>query len=546
MRVTTFASEKKGSVNIACLQMQKRKRKIFARRRHAGRTFHIYIYQYMREVFFMENYAINTNELYNDIKNRTGGEIYIGVLGPVRTGKSTFIKRFMEEMVLPYMEDEHERSRAQDELPQSAGGRTITTTEPKFIPNEAADVVLSGDVPVSVRLIDCVGYMVEGAAGHMEEDVERMVKTPWFDYEIPFTQAAEIGTDKVMNDHSTIGLVVTTDGSFGEIPRSSYLEAEEKTILALKKLRKPFLVLVNSQKPYSEEAKRVAGEISDKYGVAAVTVNCEQLKKDDIHMLLENVLYEFPISSMEFYMPKWVEMLPGDNRMKQDIVGQVKGLMKDYGTIRDVLKKPVEMASDYIKRCKTDTVSLSDGEIRIMLDVEEAYYYEMLTEMVGETITDEYQLISRLKDFAVMKHEYAKVLDAVNMVRIKGYGVVTPDKDEIVLEKPELIKHGNKFGVKIRASSPSIHMIRANIETEIAPIVGTQEQANDLIHFINQADMEKGIWETNIFGKTVEQLVNDGITAKVAVIGEESQLKLQDTMQKIVNDSNGGMVCIII
>ena len=230
----------------------------------------------------MENYAINTNELYNDIKNRTGGEIYIGVLGPVRTGKSTFIKRFMEEMVLPYMEDEHERSRAQDELPQSAGGRTITTTEPKFIPNEAADVVLSGDVPVSVRLIDCVGYMVEGAAGHMEEDVERMVKTPWFDYEIPFTQAAEIGTDKVMNDHSTIGLVVTTDGSFGEIPRSSYLEAEEKTILALKKLRKPFLVLVNSQKPYSEEAKRVAGEISDKYGVAAVTVNCEQLKKDDI------------------------------------------------------------------------------------------------------------------------------------------------------------------------------------------------------------------------------------------------------------------------
>lgn len=541
-----FALEKKGSVNIACLQMQKRKQKIFARRRHAGRTFHIYIYQYMREVFFMENYAINTNELYNDIKNRTGGEIYIGVLGPVRTGKSTFIKRFMEEMVLPYMEDEHERSRAQDELPQSAGGRTITTTEPKFIPNEAADVVLSGDVPVSVRLIDCVGYMVEGAAGHMEEDVERMVKTPWFDYEIPFTQAAEIGTDKVMNDHSTIGLVVTTDGSFGEIPRSSYLEAEEKTILALKKLRKPFLVLVNSQKPYSEEAKRVAGEISDKYGVAAVTVNCEQLKKDDIHMLLENVLYEFPISSMEFYMPKWVEMLPGDNRMKQDIVGQVKGLMKDYGTIRDVLKKPVEMASDYIKRCKTDTVSLSDGVIRIMLDVEEAYYYEMLTEMVGETITDEYQLISRLKDFAVMKHEYAKVLDAVNMVRIKGYGVVTPDKDEIVLEKPELIKHGNKFGVKIRASSPSIHMIRANIETEIAPIVGTQEQANDLIHFINQADMEKGIWETNIFGKTVEQLVNDGITAKVAVIGEESQLKLQDTMQKIVNDSNGGMVCIII
>ena len=494
----------------------------------------------------MQNDSINTYDLYNDIKNRTGGEIYIGVLGPVRTGKSTFIKRFMEEMVLPYMEDEHAKLRAQDELPQSAGGKTITTTEPKFIPNEAASVVLSGEIPVSVRLIDCVGYMVEGAAGHMEEDMERMVKTPWFEYEIPFTQAAEIGTDKVMNDHSTIGLVITTDGSFGEIPRENYLEAEERTIMALKRLRKPFLVLVNSQKPYSEDARRIAGEIGDKYGVATVTVNCEQLKKEDIHMLLENVLYEFPISSIEFYMPKWVEMLPWDNRMKQDIIGQVGAMMKDYSTIRDVRSKPIELSSEYIKRCKTDAISLSDGVIRVTLDAEEAYYYEMLTEMVGETITDEYQLISKLKSFAAMKHEYTKVLDAVNMVRIKGYGVVTPDKDEITLEKPELIKHGNKFGVKIKASSPSIHMIRANIETEIAPIVGTEEQANDLIGFIDQEDKESGIWNTNIFGKTVEQLVNDGITAKVAVIGEESQLKLQDTMQKIVNDSNGGMVCIII
>lgn len=491
-------------------------------------------------------YAANTYDLYRDIQKRTNGEIYIGVLGPVRTGKSTFIKRFMEEMVLPYMEDEHAKARAQDELPQSAGGKTITTTEPKFIPNEAAKVTLNGDIPVSVRLIDCVGYMVDGAAGHMEEDVERMVKTPWFDYEIPFTQAAEIGTDKVMNDHSTIGLVITTDGSFGEIPRSSYLEAEEKTILALKKLKKPFLVLVNSLKPYSEDAKKVAKEISDKFQVSAVTVNCEQLKKEDINMLLENVLYEFPISALEFYMPKWMEMLSMDNRMKQDMVEKARTLMKEYNTIRDVLEKPVTMESEYIRRCKTDTVSLADGVIRITLDVEETYYYEMLTEMVGESITDEYQLISKLKDFAAMKHEYTKVLDAVNMVRIKGYGVVTPDKEEIVLEKPELIKHGNKFGVKIRASSPSIHMIRANIETEIAPIVGTEEQAEDLIRFINQADMESGIWNTNIFGKTVEQLVNDGITAKVAVIGEESQLKLQDTMQKIVNDSNGGMVCIII
>ncbi len=485
-------------------------------------------------------------DLYNDIQKRTNGEIYIGVLGPVRTGKSTFIKRFMDEMVLPNMEDEHARTRARDELPQSAGGKTITTTEPKFIPNEAAKVALGDNIDVMVRLIDCVGYMVDGAVGHMEEDAERMVKTPWFDVEIPFTQAAEIGTDKVMNDHSTIGLVITTDGSIGELPRNNYLEAEEKTIVALKKLRKPFLVLVNSQKPFSDEAGKVAEEIRQKYGVSVMTVNCEQLKKEDINKILENILYEFPLSAIEFYMPKWVEMLPNDNRMKQDIIEKVRGIMTDYDKVRDVLDKPVEISSEYVKRCKADAIRLYDGIIRIMLDVDEAYYYEMLTEMVGESIADEYQLIHKLKEFASMKKEYAKVLDAVNMVRMKGYGVVTPEKEEIVLDKPELIKHGNKFGVKIRATSPSIHMIRANIETEIAPIVGTKEQADDLIRYVNQADTEQGIWETNIFGKTVEQLVNDGITTKVASIGEESQLKLQDTMQKIVNDSNGGMVCIII
>lgn len=485
-------------------------------------------------------------DLYNDIQKRTNGEIYIGVLGPVRTGKSTFIKRFMDEMVLPNMEDEHAKTRARDELPQSAGGKTITTTEPKFIPNEAAKVALGENIDVMVRLIDCVGYMVDGAAGHMEEDAERMVKTPWYDYEIPFTQAAEIGTDKVMNDHSTIGLVITTDGSIGEIPRANYLEAEEKTIVALKKLRKPFLVLVNSQKPFSDEAGRVAEEIRQKYGVSAMTVNCEQLKKEDINKILENILYEFPLAAIEFYMPKWVEMLPNDNRMKQDIIENVRGIMTEYDKVRDVLDRPVEISSEYVKRCKADAIRLYDGIIRVALDVDEAYYYEMLTEMVGESIADEYQLIHKLKEFASMKKEYAKVLDAVNMVRMKGYGVVTPEKEEIILDKPELIKHGNKFGVKIRATSPSIHMIRANIETEIAPIVGTKEQADDLIRYVNQAETEQGLWETNIFGKTVEQLVNDGITTKVASIGEESQLKLQDTMQKIVNDSNGGMVCIII
>lgn len=496
----------------------------------------------------MENRnIINTYELYRDIKERCGGEIYIGVLGPVRTGKSTFIKRFMNEMVLPYMEDEHARMRAQDELPQSAGGKTITTTEPKFIPKEAAKVVLNEDVDVSVRLIDCVGYMVDGAVGHLEENQERMVKTPWFAEEIPFTQAAEIGTDKVMNDHSTIGLVVTTDGSIGELSRSSYLPAEEKTILALKRLHKPFLVLVNSQRPLSEETKAIAAEISGKYGVTALPVNCEQLKKEDILRILENILYEFPLAAIEFYMQKWVEMLPSDNRMKQNILDQVRLLMKEYDTIKDVMDRPILLNSDYIKRCKTEGIRLSDGVVKVFLEADEIYYYEMLTELVGERISDEYQLIKTLKEYADMKQEYRQVLQAVNAVRMKGYGVVTPKKEEITVEKPEIIKHGNKFGVKIKAISPSIHMIRANIETEIAPIVGSQQQAEDLVKYINASEEEQnGIWGTNIFGKTVEQLVNDGITSKMVSIGEESQLKLQDTMQKIVNDSNGGMICIII
>lgn len=495
----------------------------------------------------MANNELSTYDLYKDIQFRTGGDIYIGVVGPVRTGKSTFIKRFMDVMVLPFMTDESSKERARDELPQSSGGKTITTTEPKFIPKEAAKVLLGGDVAANVRLIDCVGYMVDGAVGHMEEDAERMVKTPWFDHEIPFTQAAGIGTDKVINDHSTIGIVVTTDGSFGEIPRNNYIEAEEKTVQALKKLRKPFVVLLNTEKPFADETVKMAEELKEKYQVKVLPVNCAQLKKEDIHMIMEQVLYEFPISMIEFYMPKWVEMLSTDNRMKQDIVQKVREMIRGLNTIRDLKEQQIDMDSEYVKRCKLDQVNLADGCIRVQMDVDQAYYYDMLSELVGDEIQGEYQLISKLKEMASMKKEYAKVLHALQAVRFKGYGVVTPERDEIKLNKPEVIRHGNKFGVKIKAESPSIHMIRANVETEIAPIVGTQEQAEDLIRYIDQAETsEDGIWETNIFGKTVEQLVNDGITGKIAMIGDESQVKLQETMQKIVNDSNGGMVCIII
>ena len=381
----------------------------------------------------------------------------------------------------------------------------------------------------------------------MENEEERMVKTPWSVEEIPFTKAAEIGTRKVITDHSTIGIVVTCDGSFGDIPRENYLAAEERTIRELKKLKKPFIVLLNTEKPYGEEAVRTAQEIGEKYDVTAMPVNCEQLKKEDINHILENVLYEFPLTMIEFYMPKWVEMLPANHKMKADIVARVKEIMQQYQCIRDVKNRPVSLESEFIKKCKMDSISMSDGCIRVWLEVDDSYYYEMLSDLVGENITSEYQLLSVLKEMAQMKKEYVKVLHAVDSVRHKGYGVVMPDREEIVLDKPELTRHGNKFGVKIKAESPSIHMIRANIETEISPIVGSEEQAKDLIRYISDSGASgEGIWDTNIFGKTVEQLVNDGITSKITMIGDESQVKLQETMQKIVNDSNGGMVCIII
>ena len=340
---------------------------------------------------------------------------------------------------------------------------------------------------------------------------------------------------------------MTCDGSFGELPRENFLDAEERTIKELQVLGKPFIVLLNSAKPYAEETRALADEISEKYQVTVMPVNCEQLKKEDINHIMENILYEFPLTMIEFYMPKWVEMLSCDHKMKKDMILQIKQLMKELNNIRDITTDHFVMESEYIRKCKLDGVNMSDGSVRIILDVDDAYYYEMLSELVGETIGSEYQLLATLREMAKMKREYVKVLHALEAVRYKGYGVVMPDREEIVLEKPELIKQGNKFGVKIKAESPSIHMIKASIETEISPIVGTEVQARDLIQYISDTGTsEEGIWETNIFGKTVEQLVNDGITSKISMINEESQAKLQETMQKIVNDSNGGMVCIII
>lgn len=498
----------------------------------------------------------NGYDLYRNIRERCGGEIYIGVVGPVRTGKSTFIKRFMEWMVLPYLTDAAAKERATDELPQAAAGKTIMTTEPKFIPQQAAEIKLPGKDgmedggTVKVRLIDCVGFLVDGAVGHMEGNEKRMVKTPWFDYEIPFAEAAAIGTEKVINDHATIGIVVTTDGSIGELNRENYIRAEERTIQELNAIGKPFIILLNTTKPYSEETGQLAAQLSEKYKTRVLPVNCEQLRKDDMTKILETILYEFPIRQIAFYIPKWTELLPMEHSVKNEIIEQTKKILGQIGRMRDVYGLEVQNGladCNYISKIKPDEVDLSTGNVKICMEIAEKYYYENISEMAGVPIKGEYELIKLIRDMSAGKESYDKVANAFEAVQAKGYGVVNPSLTDIRMEEPMLIRHGNKYGVKIKAVSPSIHMIRANIETEIAPIIGSEEQANDLIQYIKESQQgSEGVWETNIFGKTIGELMEDGIRSKISMMDDECQMKLQDTMQKIVNDNNGGMVCIII
>ena len=489
---------------------------------------------------------MDTYNIYKDIQARTNGEIYIGVVGPVRTGKSTFVRRFMELAALPNME-ENQRKEVRDQLPLSGSGKLITTVEPKFIPKEAARIQIGEDVDAKIRLIDCVGFLVPDAAGNMEDGKERMVKTPWFSYEIPFHQAAETGTRKVIEEHSSIGFVLTCDGSFGEISREQFVESEEKTVAELKKTGKPFLILVNSQKPYKEETLKLVEELKKKYDAGVLSLNCEQLRKEDVSRILEKLLYEFPVVQMEFYIPKWVEMLPPDHYVKESLLEEVKTCMEKVKYVKDVPKDPFSINCEYVSRMIPEKIDLSSGKVQVRVEMDESWYYEVLSEMTGVEISDEYELIHTMQELAAIKKEYVKVQGAISSVHGKGYGVVTPDKSEIKLEDPVVIKQGSKYGVKIKSVSPSIHMIRANIETEIAPIVGSEEQARDLITYIkNSEERKESIWQTNIFGKSIEELVEDGIHTKLVQIGEESQVKLQDTMQKIVNDSKGGMVCIII
>lgn len=485
--------------------------------------------------------------IYKDIQQRCGGEIYIGVVGPVRTGKSTFIKRFMDLMVLPNMDDVYSMERTRDELPQSAAGKTIMTTEPKFIPKEAAVVTLDDGIEAKIRLIDCVGYMVEGAAGHTEDETERLVKTPWFDYEIPFTQAAEIGTKKVITDHSTIGMVVTTDGSFGELSRSAYIPAEKKTIDELKKMGKPFVVLLNCQKPYSDTVLELSKKMSDEYGVSVLPINCEQLKKEDVVRILSLVLQEFPVTEIGFSIPKWLEILPVDHWLKEQLIRTAGSVLDGSSRVKDVMSQLEGKKTEQLREVNIRQIDLSDGRVSVEMQIEPSYYYKVISDYTGLDIEGEYQLLQTLGQLSQWKAEYEQVRAALESVRYHGYGVVMPQRGEILLEEPAVIKHGNKYGVKMHAQAPAIALIRANIETEIAPIVGTRQQAEDLISYINDSQYEEdGIWSANIFGKSVEQIVEEGMQAKVNQMTEECRMKLQDTMQKIMNDSNGGMICIII
>ena len=487
--------------------------------------------------------------LYKDIAVRTKGDIYIGVVGPVRTGKSTFIKRFMDLLVIPNIENAHSKDRARDELPQSAAGRTIMTTEPKFVPNEAVEITLDDIASFKVRMIDCVGYLVPGANGHMDDDAPRMVTTPWSDERMPFAEAAEMGTKKVINDHSTIGIVVTTDGSIAEIAREDYIDAEERVIRELKEINKPFVILLNTQTPFSPETDRLRMELAEKHRAPVMALNCAQLKIEDINALIESVLYEFPVQEIRINYPKWIETLPLTHWLKQSFVNSVKDMVRSVGKLREMRDHvPTLSENEYVKKAFLEKIALGEGTANIELGVDETLFYRILSETTGMDIAGEYQLISTIKVLAEAKKEYDKIKFALEEVHSKGYGIVTPATDEMKLEPPTLVKHGSKYGVKLRASAPSLHLIRADIETEVSPLVGTEAQSEELIAYINQEMSEdpSKIWDLNMFGKSMHEMVRDGLQNKLFRMPETAQMKFQDTLQKIINEGNGGLICIML
>ncbi len=487
--------------------------------------------------------------IYRDIAERTDGDIYIGVVGPVRTGKSTFIKRFMDLLVLPNITDSYAGERAKDELPQSASGKTIMTTEPKFVPNEAAEISLGDNTRMRVRMIDCVGYLVPGAEGDMDGETPRMVHTPWAAEAMAFREAAEMGTRKVICDHSTIGMVVTTDGSVTELARENYEEAEERVITELQELGKPFLVLLNTATPYSDSTESLRSEMEEKYGVPVLAVNAAQLRAEDIQKILERVLYQFPLRELRFFFPGWVETLEQGHWLKQDLTEALRGVMTQTDKLADVAEAMDALSgAEFLQRAYLERILPGEGAAEAVLHFADGLFYQILSETVQLPIEDDSALISTIKMLAETKKEYDQLEKALQDVRRKGYGVVEPVFEEITLEAPEVFKQGNRYGIKLRAKGESLHLIRAEVETEVAPIIGNEEQSREFIDRLI-ADYEAKpdeIWNLNIFGRTLSDMVSDGMRNKIYRMPEDAQMKMQETLQKIVNEGNGGLICIIL
>lgn len=490
-----------------------------------------------------------TNDIYSDIAGRTDGDIYIGVVGPVRTGKSTFIKKFMETLVIPKIENENRRDRAVDELPQSSAGKTIMTTEPKFIPEEAVSISLEDGARFNVRMIDCVGYIVPSSVGYIENNAPRMVQTPWFEEEIPFNMAAEIGTRKVIAEHSTIGLVVTTDGSITDIPREEYAEAEERVINELKEINKPFVVIMNSTDPSSESAKALCRSLSEKYSAAVIPVSCIELTEQDIRDIITQVLFEFPVKEINIRMEKWITGLEKGHWLKDDVFTAVRNAAEAVHAMRDVRGAAEQMGEcKYITESRIADMDLGQGSVTVQVCLDSSLFYKILGEATGIEIVNESDLLPILMELNHIKKQFEKIKPALDEVEATGYGIVMPDIDELSLEEPVIIRQGGKYGVKLKASAPSIHMMKASINTTVSPIVGTEKQSEELVMYLLSGFEEnpKKIWESNIFGKSLHELVNEGLHNKLYKMPVEARMKLQETLQRIINEGCSGLICFIL
>ena len=492
---------------------------------------------------------MDQQKLYRDIAGRCDGDIYLGVVGPVRAGKSTFIKRFMELLVLPNMEDEAERERTRDELPQSAAGQTIMTTQPKFIPNEAARVTLRDEANARVRLVDCVGYLIPGVQGLTDGGEARMVRTPWYDYDIPFEEAAELGTRKVIQEHATVGVVVTTDGSVVDVPRSAYQQAEARVIEELKALGKPFIVVLNSSAPQSEDARTLAETLAGRYGVPVRPVDVLNMRQEDLNGLLEAMLFEFPIRELRIQAPAWLTALAGDHWLGESVMSAIRQAADGMRRVRDhALLRTALRENEYVASAEPTDISLNDGTLEYRLTLKDGLFYRVLGEASGQTIDGEAHLFELMKQLVAAKREYDRVAEALDSVRRTGYGMVAPSMEELQLMEPELVRQGAHYGVRMKASAPSIHMIQVDIQTEVNPIIGEQKQAEELVDNLKAEfnGNRDGIWETEIFGKTLNDLVREGIGGKLSRLPEDARAKLREALEKIVNEGAGGMICILL